>query len=46
MKELEERKELLNTRIMVLARQEERTREKVRELQKSIQEELGRLRRG
>jgi prefoldin beta subunit len=45
-KELEERKELLNTRIMVLARQEERTRVKVRELQRSIQEELGRLRRG
>lgn len=39
-KELEEKKELLNTRTSVLARQEERTREKLKELQQSIQEEL------
>ena len=39
-KELEEKKELLSTRSSVLARQEERAREKLKELQQSIQEEL------
>jgi len=38
--ELKERKELLNTRITVLSKQEERTREKLKELQQRIQERL------
>lgn len=40
LKELEEKKELLDTRVIVLAKQEERAKEKLRELQRSIQEEL------
>jgi prefoldin beta subunit len=40
LKELQERKELLNTRISVLARQEERARSKVKELQQKIQDRL------
>ena len=40
LKELQERKELLNTRITVLARQEERARSKVKELQQKIQDRL------
>ena len=39
-KELEERKELLNLRISVLTKQEERARERVVELQQKIQERL------
>lgn len=39
-KELIERKELLNTRVTVLAKQEERGRSKLKELQQSIQERL------
>lgn len=39
-KELIERKELLNTRVTVLAKQEERARGKLKELQQSIQERL------
>jgi len=38
--ELKERKELLNTRIIVLAKQEERTRERTKELQQKLQERL------
>jgi prefoldin beta subunit len=38
--ELKERKELLNTRITVLTKQEERTREKLKELQQRLQERL------
>jgi len=40
MKELSERKELLKTRVTVLAKQEERTREKLKELSQTIQERL------
>lgn len=39
-KELNERKELLNTRVTVLAKQEERARSKLKELQQSLQEKL------
>jgi prefoldin beta subunit len=39
-KELTERKELLKTRVAVLAKQEERTRERLNELSQSIQERL------
>ncbi len=39
-KELNERKEILNARLKVLERQEERTRERIRELQSSVQREL------
>jgi len=39
-KELSERKEILNARLKVLERQEERTRERIRELQSSVQKEL------
>jgi len=39
-KELNERKEILNARLKVLERQEERTRERIRELQSSVQKEL------
>lgn len=38
--ELKERKELLGTRITVLGRQEERTRERIKELQDKLQEKL------
>ena len=38
--ELKERKELLNTRVTVLSRQEERTRVKIKELQERLQERL------
>lgn len=40
MRELEEKKELLNTRISVLARQEERTREKLKEVEREVQQGL------
>lgn len=40
MKELNEQKELLNTRVTVLAKQEERARSKLKELQQSLQERL------
>ncbi len=40
MKELEERKELANTRSLVLAKQETRVRENVKELQAKIDEAL------
>ena len=39
-KELSERKEILNARLKVLERQEERTRERIRELQSSVQKEI------
>jgi len=39
-KELTERKELLNTRVTVLAKQEGRARSKLKELQQSLQERL------
>jgi len=45
MEELTERKELLNTRITVLGRQEKRTREHLRELQQKLQEKLESTRR-
>lgn len=38
--ELKERKELLGTRITVLGRQEERTKERIKELQGKLQEKL------
>jgi len=38
--ELKERKELYNTRVTVLGRQEERTRERIKELQQKLQERL------
>ncbi|MBS7644722.1 MAG: prefoldin subunit beta [Candidatus Bathyarchaeia archaeon] len=38
--ELKERKELLNTRITVLSKQEERAKSKVKELQARLQERL------
>jgi len=38
--ELKERKELLNTRVTVLGRQEERTRERLKDVQQKIQERL------
>ena len=34
------RQEILNARLKVLERQEERTRERIRELQSSVQKEL------
>jgi len=39
--ELKERKELLNTRVTVLGRQEERAKGKLKELQEKLQERLG-----
>jgi prefoldin beta subunit len=36
--ELKEKKELLNTRVTVLGKQEERTRERVKEIQEKLQE--------
>ncbi|MEM3736924.1 MAG: prefoldin subunit beta [Candidatus Bathyarchaeia archaeon] len=39
-KELSERKELLNVRLSVLVKQEEKTREKLRELEQEIQTRL------
>jgi len=38
--ELKEKKELYNTRVTVLGRQEERTRERIKELQQKLQERL------
>jgi len=38
--ELKEKKELLNTRVTVLGRQEERTRERIKEVQQKLQERL------
>jgi prefoldin beta subunit len=38
--ELKERKELLNTRVTVLGKQEERTRERLKEVQEKLQEKL------
>jgi prefoldin beta subunit len=38
--ELTERKELLNTRVTVLGKQEERTRERLKEVQEKLQERL------
>jgi prefoldin beta subunit len=38
--ELKERKELLNTRVTVLGKQEERTRERLKEVQEKLQERL------
>ncbi len=38
--ELKERRELLNTRITVLSKQEERSRSKVQELQSKLQDRL------
>jgi prefoldin beta subunit len=38
--ELKERKELLSTRVTVLGKQEERTRERIKELQLKLQERL------
>jgi len=38
--ELKERKELLNTRVTVLGRQEERTRERIKDIQQKLQERL------
>lgn len=40
LKELEERKELANTRVLVLSKQEARVRENVRELQAKIDEAI------
>jgi prefoldin beta subunit len=40
MTELKERKELLNTRVTVLGKQEERTRERLKEVQEKLQERL------
>lgn len=40
--ELRDRKEIVNTRVTVLSRQEERTRKKLTELQKRLQEQLKR----
>ena len=40
LKELNERREVLNTRIMVLSRQEERARSKLKELQERLQQRL------
>lgn len=45
MEELTERKELLNTRITVLGRQEKRTRDNLKELQGRLQERLESTRR-
>jgi prefoldin beta subunit len=38
--ELKEKKELLNTRVTVLGRQEERTRERLKDIQQKLQEKL------
>jgi len=38
--ELKEKKELINTRVTVLAKQEERTRERLKELQDRVQQRL------
>jgi prefoldin beta subunit len=38
--ELKERKELLNTRVTVLGRQEERTRERIKDIQQKLQDRL------
>ena len=38
--ELKEKKELLNTRVTVLGRQEERTRERIKDIQQKLQERL------
>jgi prefoldin beta subunit len=38
--ELKERKELLNTRVTVLGRQEERTRERMKDIQQKLQDRL------
>lgn len=38
--ELSEKKELLNTRVTVLGRQEERTRERIKDIQQKLQEKL------
>lgn len=43
--DLTERKELLNTRITVLGRQEKRTQDNLKELQERLQERLGSTRR-
>jgi len=40
MAELKEKKELLNTRVTVLGRQEERTRERMKDIQQKLQEKL------
>ena len=40
--ELRDRKEIVNTRVTVLARQEERTRKKLAELQKRLEKQLKR----
>ena len=41
MSELKERKELLNTRVTVLGKQEERAKDKIKEIQQRLQEKLG-----
>lgn len=41
LEELAERNELLNTRVTVLGKQEERTREKTKEIQEKLQERIG-----
>lgn len=38
--ELKERKELLNTRVTVLGRQEERTRDRIKDIQQKLQDKL------
>ncbi|MCJ7455602.1 prefoldin subunit beta [Candidatus Bathyarchaeota archaeon] len=38
--ELKEKKELLNTRVTVLGRQEERTRDRIKDIQQKLQEKL------
>jgi prefoldin beta subunit len=38
--DLKERKELINTRVTVLGKQEERTRERLKELQDRLQQRL------
>ena len=40
MNDLKERKELINTRVTVLGKQEERTRERLKELQERLQQRL------
>ena len=40
MEELKERKELLTTRVTVLGKQEDRTRERLKEVQEKLQERL------
>jgi prefoldin beta subunit len=39
--ELEEKNELLNTRVTVLGKQEERTKERIKEIQGKLQEKMG-----